>query len=172
MMPLLSITTVHRPRPPARGAGAVCLGLMLLLLWGPAHGPSWAGQAQKVAWLSYQKALEARQESPRPLVIFFHAPWCYMCRKMKRRVFSRKEVWEVLNRSFLPVGVDVTRQPRLKEEFKVSGLPTMIFLNAQGKPVLRLHGYVARDKLLAALEYVQKRRYRQLSWEKFLETRP
>ncbi len=174
MIPLSSVHPAFRSRPPARGvgAGALCLGVLLLCLLGLAPRPLWAGQGQGVCWLAYQKALELRQESQKPLVIFFHAPWCYMCRKMKRRVFSRSQLAAILNRDFLPVSVDVTRQPRLKEKFKVSGLPTLIFLDPEGKPVLRLHGYVPGDKLLAALDYVREEHYRRQSWQKFLENRP
>ncbi len=154
-------------RRPARARlrAGVCLCLALVVL-ACAALPAAAGEP--IRWLSYRDAQEKGPRAGRPLFLFFRAPWCYFCRKMQRQVFSDPAVAERLNRRFLAVKIDVTRQRRLAEVYQVAYLPTSIFLSPQGKPVLTLRGFLSSQRLLAALAYVAGGHYQRMSFEDYL----
>lgn len=136
---------------------------MALLLLAPAP----AGADGGVAWLGYGQAAELARQTPRPIVLFFSAPLCYLCKKMQRLVFSDPSLAGRLQKQAYPVLVDVTKQPRLMEIYEIKQVPTITFLDLNGKPVLRLTGYQNRADLHRALMFVTMGHHHRMSWEAF-----
>lgn len=158
--------------PPSLAVGrrrwaALLLLAALLLAW-PLPAP--AGESG-LTWLGYDQAAELARRTPRPIMLFFSAPWCYLCKKMQRQVFSDPRLAGHLQSQFYPVLVDITEQPRLGEVYEIKQLPTTIFLESHGKPVLRLTGYQNRAALGRALEFVAGGHHHRTTWEDF-STRP
>jgi thioredoxin-related protein len=124
------------------------------------------------AWLSYQELRRAGPQADRPTLIFFSAPWCYLCKKMQRLVFADPRVGRALARGWLAAKVDVTAEPRLAEIYQVRDLPVSLILDRHGRPVLRLAGYLTVERLLAALGYVAGGFHRTQSFEQYLAAPP
>jgi thiol:disulfide interchange protein len=144
--------------------------LLLALLWltpapAPAQEPNPAPGG--VTWLSYDQAAQLARETPRPIMLFFSAPWCYLCKKMQRLVFSDPHLARHLQTKAYAVLVDVTTQPRLGEIYEIKQVPTTIFLDPGGKPALRLTGYQNRADLNKALMFVSMGHHHRMSWESF-----
>ena len=126
--------------------------IILLLL---AQGPAEALAAPPPApWLSYENALALGARQPRPVLIYFNAPWCFFCKKMERLVFSDRALMDRLTKDLLLVWVDVSKSPRLAELHQVTYIPTMLLMDQHGKPVLRLSGYVSPTRLAKAAAYL------------------
>lgn len=138
--------------------------LLALLLLVPAAAP--AADAGP-AWLGYDQAARLARQERKPIMLFFSAPWCYLCKKMRRLVFSDPELAGRLSEKAYAVAVDITREPRLGEVWAVKQVPTTIFLDPQGKPVLRLTGYQNRGAMDRALDFVAGGHYRRGDWEAF-----
>lgn len=136
---------------------------MALLLLAPAP----AGAEGGVAWLGYEQAAELARQTPRPIVLFFSAPWCYLCKKMQRQVFSDPMLAGRMQKQSYPVLVDVTQEPRLMELYEIKQVPTTIFLDRNGNPVLRLTGYQNRAAMGRALMFVTMGHHHRMSWEVF-----
>ena len=84
----------------------------------------------------------ARAEN-KPVFVYWGAKWCPPCNQVKATLFNRQDFIE-RSRAFVPVYVDGDSPgaQKLGARFKVSGYPTMVLFNAQGKEVTRLPGEV------------------------------
>jgi thioredoxin-related protein len=145
--------------------GACCILILLMLLALPhqAH----AQQSDSTHWLSFTQIMEQGPKANKPVFIFFHAPWCGVCKKMRRLVFPDLKLKSYLNKNYLAGQVDVTKEKVVAKLYKINYLPTFAFLTAQGKPVLFLRGYFTSDRLLKALSYVDGGHYKNMKFEEY-----
>lgn len=111
-----------------------------------------------IDWVRYDnQSIEQLQKKNRPIVIDFYADWCPACKELDHKTFRDKRVVEK-SREFVMVRVDCTsgddRCTSLIKRFKVSGLPTLVFISANGEELnsLRAVGFLAPDEMLRRLE--------------------
>lgn len=154
-------TAKHTPRVSAPGA-CCCLVLICLLFFA---APAGAQQDQGIRWLTYAQTLERAPKADKPIFIFFNAPWCYICKKMQRLVFPDPQLAAYLNQHYLAVQLDVTKEKRVAEVYKVNYLPTYIILTKQGQPALTLKGYLTSQQLLKALRFVAGGLHEKMSFQ-------
>lgn len=90
----------------------------------------------------------------RPVMIDFYAAWCAPCRELDETTFHDPAV-VTQARGFVMVKVDVTQggnpmHARLLQEYGIKGVPTVVFLNTDGKecPELRLLDFLPPDQML------------------------
>lgn len=84
-----------------------------------------------------------------PVVVDFWAPWCVWCKKLAPIFDSVSATMDGLN--FVKVNVD--EQPKLAQEYGISGLPTLKFFCA-GREIGELIGALPEDKLEAKFREV------------------
>ncbi|KAL0372848.1 UNVERIFIED_CONTAM: Thioredoxin X, chloroplastic [Sesamum calycinum] len=90
-------------------------------------------------------------KSERPVLVEFVATWCGPCRLIAPAVQSLAQEYQD---KLVVVKVDHDSNPRLIEEYKVYGLPALIFFrNGQEVPGSRREGAITKAKLK---EYVDK----------------
>jgi thiol:disulfide interchange protein DsbD len=93
----------------------------------------------------------------RPILIDFYADWCAACKALDRKTFADKRVAEK-SKAFTMVRVDCTSPDHicqaLTERFKVSGLPTLVFMGAEGEERhgLRAVGFLEPAEMLKKME--------------------
>ena len=77
------------------------------------------------------------------MFVYWGAKWCPPCNQVKATLFNRQDFIE-RSRSFVPVYVDGDSPgaQKIGQRFHVSGYPTMVLFNPQGKEVTRLPGEV------------------------------
>lgn len=77
------------------------------------------------------------------IIMDFYAEWCPPCRMLAPVIEEIQKLYKGINIE----KVDIDKNPRLAENFKVSALPTLIFLKS-GKELRRYTGYLPKEKLV------------------------
>jgi thiol:disulfide interchange protein DsbD len=114
-------------------------------------------EREAIRWIPYdQNVIAMAAEQKRPLILDFYAQWCSPCVAMERKVFKDPEVVG-LSKNLITMRLDLTRrqpiQDRVLKQYGVRGVPTIIFLNKEGKEEkdLRVETYVGRIEFLARM---------------------
>jgi thiol:disulfide interchange protein DsbD len=116
---------------------------------------------EKLVWEPYEpQRLAAAMTENKPIVIDFYADWCIACHELEQFVFSHPGVAQYLL-EFTRIRVDATdfedpQAAEIMERYGVFGLPTVVFLNADGREAedARVIGYVSPAEFLKSLKSV------------------
>jgi len=109
-----------------------------------------------IAWTaSLAKARKTAQQQNRPILLDLYAEWCGPCKEMLRTTYKDRQVVERA-KQFVPVLIDVDKQPELAAKYGVNALPTVIFLNAKGQLIRKEVGYHDTDEFLKLTDEVLK----------------
>lgn len=103
---------------------------------------------------SLQQARQASAQFKVPLMIHFYGDGCLPCRTLERNVFSNAEVVQILNKFFICVSINGSRDRQAMSQFDVHSYPQDVFLSPGGE---RLHQGVSPQDVkqyLATLERV------------------
>jgi thioredoxin-like negative regulator of GroEL len=98
-----------------------------------------------VEWVagSFDAALARAKAEGRGLMVDVYATWCGPCHLMDRQVYTDPSVAEAA-RHWIPLKVDgeLGDGPKIVERYHVVGYPTVLFLDAEGKEIDRIFGFV------------------------------
>jgi thiol:disulfide interchange protein DsbD len=104
-----------------------------------------AAAADRIAWMPYSdEAVEKAKAAGKPVFIDFYADWCIPCKELDNQTFNQPEVI-ALSRDFVMLKGDLTvgTDPKVKAmyaKFGVKGVPTLVFLAADGREMAELRG--------------------------------
>lgn len=111
-----------------------------LLLWGMLA----VAQDRSIAFenMSFKEALEKAKKSNKLLFVDCYTSWCGPCKILARDVFTNNEVADYFNEHFVSLKVDCEKGegPELRQQFGVTGYPTLLFLNGEGEVVNKIVG--------------------------------
>ncbi|MGB0711990.1 MAG: thioredoxin family protein [Gammaproteobacteria bacterium] len=135
--------------------------------------PSWF----KESFLELGTDVEEAAESGRRLMVLFHQDGCPYCNALVEQNLSQKDIESYTREHFDVVSINIwgdrevlsvdgrtLTEKQFAAALKVQFTPTLIFMNEQGAPVLRLNGYLAPDRFKAALEFVAGRKEAEMSF--------
>ncbi|MCR4439733.1 MAG: cytochrome c biogenesis protein CcdA [bacterium] len=117
-------------------------------------------KAAGIEWVQYQGQEIEQLAMDKPALVEFYADWCAPCKQMERTTFRDPQV-VARSRQFLMVRVDCTAPDaivqKLMQRFRVTGMPTLVFLEPGGteRTDLREVGALNAAELLARLESLQ-----------------
>lgn len=130
---------------------------------------SYSGQHSSIKWYKYNEGIKIAKKQKKNILIDFYADWCYWCKVMDEKVFSNQEVSDILKKKFVCIRVDTdsinekivhNNQVLSAQEFAASsgvrGLPTVLFMNKTGDPLLLLPGYVKKGPFISILNYIDR----------------
>ncbi|MBI5240072.1 MAG: thioredoxin family protein [Elusimicrobia bacterium] len=105
------------------------------------------------AWLdSRDRALADSNASGKPLLIKFHAPWCYSCYYMAEKVLSRPAFTAMAkDLVLLQADVDTPEGSALKARYLVTALPSFVVAGPRGEVLGRIAGEQTEADFLARL---------------------
>lgn len=151
----------------ARRRGAALLGV--ILLWA-LSGQALAAELEEetprsITWIGYNEALALGRDFDKPVFIHFTAPWCKWCKKMAEDTYTDAKVITYLTENYAAVKVNTEKLPTLARKYGVESLPTLWFLDAQGKALTNIQGYAGPEKLLRVLEYIATKAYEEVDYQ-------
>lgn len=135
-----------------------------------------------IQWQSYEQALLQAKQLKRPVYLQFHANWCGYCKKLTQESYSQKVIQNLLNQQFVPVqivedskatytvqGKTYTAQDLILE-YKVSGFPTLAFLEPDGKLIGLVPGYVKPNEFQLLLAFISSKAYLKTDFDTYSKT--
>jgi thiol:disulfide interchange protein DsbD len=114
------------------------------------------GQASSgVRWFPYDaERLNRAAADKKPVFIDFYADWCLPCRELDTKTFSAPEAADISAR-FVMLKANLTSSSsplsrELTRKYKVKGVPTLVFIDAEGRelPDLRAVGFIDKEEFL------------------------
>ena len=125
--------------------------LGLVFYWVADGGQNAAAMNQSTPNVQHLTAAEFASEVPQtklPVVVDFYATWCGPCRALSPMLDGLAEQYAGRIK-FVKVNVD--ESPKLAEQYQITGLPTLLFLQ-HGVTAGSVVGLVAREALIQQLE--------------------
>jgi thioredoxin-related protein len=114
-----------------------------------------AEESPGVQFQSYAAALEAAPKENKFVMLFFWADWCQYCKLAREKILPDEKIRNVLTESFLSVSINKDKSPNLSKKYKVTSLPTFVFLKPNGDLMGALPGYLEPPDFLSLLEAVK-----------------
>lgn len=133
-----------------------------------------------VNWVSFAEAAKQADAEEKKLMIFLEAEWCMVCKRMHEEVFTKSNVFSLLNRGFYPVRMDIESDTMIpvkgkwvsKKEFSkdigIYGTPTILFLNSNEEVIGNFVGYSDAEDMINLLTYIASDAYLTESLESYI----
>lgn len=140
---------------------AMCYKLLLVLtavvsLLVPVNGNA---AENEIEWSTdLEGSLREAAASGKPAVLYFTAPWCGYCRRMEKNTYTDARVVETVSRYFVPVKIDSDRNRSLLKELGVKGLPEILVVSPELRPLKRISGFQTPEAMLASLPVISTKR--------------
>jgi len=129
----------------------------------------------RVTWYhDWDKGIEAAKREAKPVLIDFFAEWCKWCHVMDEQTFSAPEIKNRFSKNWVTIRVNTEDRNRyatydgksmsyqdLSGYFQVTGLPSYLFMDKDGKPIHLLPGYVPKEQFGPLLDYMKDELYKK-----------
>ncbi len=134
----------------------------------------------KESFLELEEDVQEAGEAGRRVMLFFHQAGCPYCNLLVERNLAQKDIEKTMREHFDVIALNmwgdrdvatVDGQTFTEKSFAaalgVQYTPTLIFLNEQGRVVLRIDGYYPPQNFRVALDYVAGRKEKQSSYRDY-----
>ncbi len=100
---------------------------------------------------SWQEALIKAKAENKPIFMDIYATWCGPCKMLKKKTFSDKDAGTYFNANFINLSFngEAGEGEMLANKFKITGYPSLIVLNSNGKLIHLQTGYLSANELIA-----------------------
>lgn len=109
--------------------------------------------AQGIEFLesSWEDAMKKAKKENKLLFVDAYAKWCGPCKVMAANVFTQKEAGDFFNANFINLKLDMEEMDgrTFGDKYPVRAYPTLMFIDGDGKLVLRVVGGQKLESLLA-----------------------
>lgn len=127
-----------------------------------------AAEKVKLNWMSsYEDALKKAKKESKPVLIYFTgSDWCAPCITLDKQFFYTHRFKDLSDKELVLLEVDFPKNQNLlpqdkisenlylKERYKVSSFPTLLFVNHRGRKVAEKNGYILPEYYYPFIESV------------------
>ena len=155
--------------------------------------------AQKVNWITIEKAQELQKKVPKNIIMDVYTSWCGPCKLMDKYTFQNPDVAKYLNDNFYSVKFNAEggekvifkgrnfKNSNYKESLSnsrnsthdfarylgVSGYPTIVFFDVNSNPIAPITGYLNPNQIEIYLNLFSKDAYTEIKsqedFKKFID---
>ncbi|NLR66843.1 thioredoxin fold domain-containing protein [Chitinophaga varians] len=137
--------------------------LILLLTTMPLLAPAQETKINFTDEPSWDKILSMAKSEKKSILLDVYATWCIPCKKMEKEVYTLDSIGEYINRYFISLKIQIDSNKNdnenikkkyyisksIKDKFKVTSVPSIIFLDSNGILLHRSLGYMNADQFLS-----------------------
>ena len=99
---------------------------------------------------NYELNKEWKYEGDKPAIIDFYADWCAPCRQLSPLV---DEIAKEYKGKIVVYKVDTEKEKALTQSMGITGLPTLLFIPAEGQPRISM-GALPKESLVKAINEI------------------
>jgi len=135
------------------GLRAVESGLQLELL--PRGASASIQPSAEQGWLQqdFEGALSKAKAEKKLILVDTYAEWCAECKVLDKETWPDARVQAWIHQNAVAVRIDAYKvRPDLGKQMKITGFPTVLLLDAQGRELRRFMGFQKPEVVLAFLE--------------------
>lgn len=138
--------------------------------------PEWFKQS----FLDIREDIEEATSAGKRLMLYFYQDGCPYCKKLLQDNFGQREVSQRTRQYFDLIAINMwgdrevvdfqgnmITEKLFARDLKVMFTPTLLMLDEEGGVVLRINGYYAPHRFLAALDYVGRRQEAKISFRAY-----
>ena len=115
--------------------------IIVLMLGSCAKESEPEATAGGVDWLlSMEEAVSEAEKQDRPIMIDVYADWCGWCKRLDSDTYIHEDVVTRAG-EFVSVKLDADANRSIMSQYGIGGLPTILFIGADGKEIHRVIGY-------------------------------
>ncbi len=142
--------------------------------------PAWF----KTSFLDIREDIAEAAAAGKRVMLYFYQDGCPYCAKLLEVNFAQREIAEKTQKYFDVIAINMwgalevtdlrgrtTTEKGFAADLKVMFTPTLLFLDEQGKVVLRLNGYYPPHRFSAVLDYVGQHKEKEISFREFWKAR-
>ncbi|VAW74306.1 thioredoxin SoxW [hydrothermal vent metagenome] len=147
------------------------------------------GYHEKPAWfkssfLDMREDVVEAEKSGKRVMLYFYQDGCPYCARLLDTNFAQRDISEKTQKYFDVIAINMwgalevtdlngktTTEKDFSSELKVMFTPTLLFLDGQGKVLMRLNGYYPPHKFTAVIDYVGQRKEKEISFRDFWKAR-
>jgi len=109
---------------------------------------------RQITWYkSFEKGLTVAKREQKPLLVDFEANWCIWCKRLDSTTYKAPQVI-TLSKRFICVKVNCDVDSVTAQRYGVLGLPTIIFMNSEGKVIHQVIGYRGPEDFASEMQKV------------------
>lgn len=140
--------------------------------------PDWFKQS----FLEIAEDVAEASEEDKHVILYFHLDGCPYCYKMVEDNFKNSPYTDFLQERFDIIAINVKgdreiafneevtlTEKELSQHLQTRYTPTMIFLDKDNTPVLRINGYRSVESFKYALDFVDTKAYQQMNLSRYIE---
>ena len=132
-----------------------------------------------IEWHNVSDGMALSHSTNKKILMDVYTDWCTWCKKMDKETYSKGEIASYISDHFIPVRLNAESQQMrlfdtvhitdadLASAFHVTGYPTTIFIQSDGKPITSLPGYVETDEFKNVLRYIAEDAYMKMGYDDF-----
>ncbi len=120
----------------------------------------WPTEKRSPDWLAYSdSAYEASLASNKKIMLDFYADWCIPCIEYDKLTFTDQRVIDK-SKEFDNYKLDLTKTmseetERIRNKFKIVGMPTIILIDSKGNEVERITGFLNANDFLDIMSKIK-----------------
>jgi thiol:disulfide interchange protein len=105
-----------------------------------------------IKWVtSMDEALQQAAKKNRPIMIDVYADWCGWCKRLDSDTYSNKDVI-AKSGEFVDLKLDADANKDIVNQYKIGGLPTILFLDSQGHEIHKVIGYKPPNQFVVEMD--------------------